>query len=659
MSLMKRLTATLLCNLKRLKRDEQGAVTILYGLAFIAVLLVGGAAIDYSYEVQVKYQLDLAADAGAIAASQYWAQAAAAIQSGATSSSSSAACSDYSRTVTAAQAAGVAAFNAQAASLAGSATPTVTVTPTPSVASCGVSSSGAAASASAVAAVTYATTLNTFFMKIAGEKTVSVGNTSKATIQLSPYANVYLVIDTSASMTVGSTPGDIQLVSNWVFKYGCSGQGLLAKVFDTCPSKQPATANGHDTAPCGFACHEEGSLTPADMQNGLNVAASVGATTRFDVMKLALTNDPSNQYSTTWSRYSSFGEGLLPHIRDKYDNPQSTTNLNTFSYYLYGFNTDIGTNTENDETTPTACTSTCSQLGIASVANANKTTIANAINQQLSAGFGTHLNDIVLPALAATGPTATHSYPIVGVAGNGASAAAPLKFIIMITDGLHSNRNNNWNGTRTGNICSLWSAASNTKEYGTSIASVTVDECAPDTGNPMTSSTLQIWGTSTQNGGYDYTQFYNYNGCTGAYGCPWGGSASVGIAAPIDIDQSQNYPTGQNLGNCQKIRNNGVILAILETPYVPLTGQSPQVRPYENTVQSTIYPKGPNPSVPYPLGPNYPASASAVSGALFNCASVDSSGNAYYYRADTSDEIASGFISLFDQFIGNYAHLTQ
>ena len=85
----------------------------------------------------------------------------------------------------------------------------------------------------------------------------------------------------------------------------------------------------------------------------------------------------------------------------------------------------------------------------------------------------------------------------------------------------------------------------------------------------------------------------------------------------------------------------GIILAVLETPYVPLTGQSPKVAPYEKTVRKVIYPGGPN-------------TGSAVSQALSQCAS-----NGYYFQATTASDIATGFLALSDKFIYNTPYLTR
>ena len=105
----------------------------------------------------------------------------------------------------------------------------------------------------------------------------------------------------------------------------------------------------------------------------------------------------------------------------------------------------------------------------------------------------------------------------VGVNGNGTSAASPFKFLILVTDGLQSDRSNNWS-------CTSW--------------------------------------------GSDPAWSYNPT-CYGG------------------------YATSINASQCAQLKANGVILAVLETPYVPLTGQDPNVQPYEKTVRHVIYPAAP------------------------------------------------------------------
>jgi hypothetical protein len=187
--------------------------------------------------------------------------------------------------------------------------------------------------------------------------------------------------------------------------------------------------------------------------------------------------------------------------------------------------------------------------------NMNFNTTNQAI-QAVSPGLDTHMYAALSQLI-----------PQVGSQGDGSSASTPLKFVILITDGLASDRGGNWN-------CGYW-------------------------GND------KAWSWS-------HTCF-----------------------------NSSPYPTTIDLAQCQQIKNNGIILAILETPYVPLTGESPNVAPYEDTVRHVIFPGGPN-------------GGSAVSAALSSCASPQ-----YYFQASTAADIATGFTTLTDKFIYNTPYLKK
>jgi hypothetical protein len=153
----------------------------------------------------------------------------------------------------------------------------------------------------------------------------------------------------------------------------------------------------------------------------------------------------------------------------------------------------------------------------------------------------------------------------VGVNGNGTSAASPYKFLILVTDGLQSDRGNNWG-------CTSWGA--------------------------------------------DPAWSYNPT-CTGG------------------------YATSINTSQCAQLKANGVIVAVLETPYVPLTGQDPNVQPYEKTVRHVIYPGGPN-------------SPSTLSSALSSCASPG-----YYFQASSAAQIATGFATLTDKFVNDTTRIVN
>jgi hypothetical protein len=345
---------------------------------------------------------------------------------------------------------------------------------------------------------------------IGGGTSKTVYGTSQTVIGFSKTMQINLVMDSSASMIVGATTADVTTISNWV-----SAHWTSVKVDDPgpCYNGGSGACGSADNPPCAFACHDEGgSTTAADIATGLTNAHSAGATTRFDVMTSAA------------SQLITYVAGLA----------SSNTLLakNTYVFNVLSFDTSLHTYGASN------MTSTAAQTAVSSV----------------SPGLDTWLSQDM-----------TSLITTIGSSGTGASAASPLKFVILVTDGLQSDRNNNWACTSSG-FDPAWNFS------------------------------------PTCYGGYD---------------------------GPISTTQ------------CQSIKNNGVVLAVLETPYVPLTGQSPDVQPYEKTVRHTIYPGG-------------PSSASTISAALQACASTG-----YYFQATSSSQISTGFLQLTNQFLEHSTYISQ
>jgi Flp pilus assembly protein TadG len=268
-----------------------------------------------------------------------------------------------------------------------------------------------------------------------------------------------------------------------------------------------------DNPPCAFACHDvDAATTSADIALGLTHAHSAGATTRFDVMIAA-------------------AQGLVTHLQTEAAAntrvPQDTVVFNIMS-----FDTSVHSYGSS---------------------NMNYTAALAAVSQ-VSPGLDTWL------------PTDMDQLVTqMGANGNGSSTTSPYKFLILVTDGLQSDRVKDYQG------CS--------QSYD------------------------PAWN-------YAYT----YMSC---------------FVAPISVAQ------------CTQLKNAGIVLAVLETPYVPLTGQDPHYHPYESEARHIIYPGGPN-------------TASAVSAALQSCASPN-----FYFQAVNSSDIATGFTTLTDQFINETTRITN
>ena len=325
-------------------------------------------------------------------------------------------------------------------------------------------------------------------------QTVNVNSTTA--IGFSKNIQLNILLDGSASMIVGATSNDVTLISNWVSHH-----------WNSVKPGDPYPYNGGDNPPCAFACHDiGGSTTSADIVTGLTNAHTAGATTRFDVM-------------------ISAAQQLLSHIQTEITS-NSQYSKNTYMYNVMSFDTTLHSWGSSNMLTTSAATS--------------------AVNQ-VTPGLDTYMST-ALSSLITT----------LGQAGSGVTSSTPLKFLIIVTDGLQSDRNADW-------YCNYWGWDSN----------------------------------------------WNYNVCYGGY------------ATTISATQ------------CNQLKSNGVVVAVLETPYVPLTGQDPNVAPYERVVRSVIYPNGPN-------------GASALSTSLQACAS-----SGYYFQATNSSQIATGFTTLTDKFLAS------
>jgi Flp pilus assembly protein TadG len=691
--------------LARLVGDDRGAVTIIYAILLVTLLAALGAGMDMSDALQIKYQLDLAADAGSVACTETWQSNIEAGAAKATAPGAFTTLEGASNTAATNQA--TASFAAQAGLL--STTP-FSATPAVSIA-VGVTPVD---TPTATCTVSYTATSRNYLMAIVGINSLNVSGASKTTVNLAPFAQIYLILDTSASMMVGSTPTDQGKIANWVAANdtGVGASGSIAQggsasstfacaVFSSCANLPLTFANDNfngsgvfpaqDITPCAFACHEEASSTGAfkvsDMQQGETVAhlPAVGAVTRFDVMQQALVNDTAEiptfcGGSRQVACNPSQTEGLLAYIRDTYETPNTRANLNTFGYNVYGFNYGIN----GDEPSATVFQQDIVDNSQAKITNASNLPAVAATVNSLTIGLDTHLNPpvnsphtAVLPALETlVGSTS---------AGAGGTSENPLKFVIILTDGLNSDRN--WNcGPNNcwyppdpipGSIaqepsidpttyCAMWNAAPPSLDVN--------NNPIPGTGTVQISDGIPAWQGLSSPGNENQCQNANYapgfflgvtpavvgtnttpaRDYTGKLNAPaqylLSGSNSVWYAGPIPVDATGNPSP------CTIMKNNGVTIAVLETPYVPMTGQDPIFFPYEGSVQAVIWPQG-NPMTntsSYPIGPNG-APMSALSQALQSC----SSGPNFYFQAANDQAIATGFQQLFNSFVGQFVHITQ
>ncbi|HEY5006839.1 MAG TPA: TadE/TadG family type IV pilus assembly protein, partial [Caulobacteraceae bacterium] len=244
-----------------------------------------------------------------------------------------------------------------------------------------------------------------------------------ATLQLN------VVMDSSASMMVGSTPANATAIANWVgattvVNEKCGGSKTVIacrhyvnwngvatdQVVDT-PMTQAtlfknADGSNGDNPPCAFACHDETNLTTADMQLGLTRAeAACGGTpcTRFQVM-------------------ISAAQDLVTHVSAEV-NSTAALAKNNYVFNIFSFDDTL----HKYGATNMPCNSSANGGCAAPVAAVNA----------VGLGANTYI-DNTMSTFAGTGTNA------IGANGTGASVASPLKFLLLVTDGLQSDRVQNY-----------------------------------------------------------------------------------------------------------------------------------------------------------------------------------------------------------------------
>ncbi|RWX75512.1 pilus assembly protein [Neorhizobium lilium] len=113
--------------------------------------------------------------------------------------------------------------------------------------------------------VAFNATLPTTFMRVLGREQISVSDAATAQYQTPSFLDFYMLLDNTPSMGVGATPADV------------------AKL-------RAATVNGRNGADkdCAFACHVVSEAGVEDKGSYYNLAKSIGATIRIDVVAEAV-----------------------------------------------------------------------------------------------------------------------------------------------------------------------------------------------------------------------------------------------------------------------------------------------------------------------------------------------------------------------------------
>jgi len=227
---------------KGLVGDRRGAIAILVALLALPLLGLIGLAVDYGSATMAEAKLDVAADAAALLA---------------TTSASNAYLAGAIDPIGTAEAAATARFNAQAANQPGVAISSLSVS---------VQQTGTVF----VSNISYKGSITTTLGRIYGVLSIGVGGRASASLSLSPYIDLQVLMDVSSSMTIAATTSAIaqmnQLTQN-----------------DRPTGNLPGNVSPGEA--CAFACHWNaagGDYYALAQQNNVLL--------RLDVLRSAVSN---------------------------------------------------------------------------------------------------------------------------------------------------------------------------------------------------------------------------------------------------------------------------------------------------------------------------------------------------------------------------------
>jgi Flp pilus assembly protein TadG len=285
----------------RFRRDENGAMAMMMGLAAVPLIFAVGAGVDYGSANMVKSKLDAIADTAALSAVDHLA---------------------ISGTAANAQATAQSNFSAQAVNIANLSISNVTATVTDSA-------------TARTAVVNYTATKTNLFMGIFGTPTMTLTGSSTAQAGLTTNINFYLLLDNSPSMNIAATSA-----------------GITTMVAHT-------SAQGG----CAFACHEsypaaDNLGNPGGVDN-YTLAQQLGVVTRMQNLASAtqsLTSTASSMEGPASQRYQmaiyTFANSGLNTIQSLTSNlataQTAAANINVMEVYSNNWLTKTSNNSDTD-----------------------------------------------------------------------------------------------------------------------------------------------------------------------------------------------------------------------------------------------------------------------------------------------------------------------
>ncbi len=375
---------------------RSGAVAVIFAFALIPIMMLVGLAIDFGWVLQAKSDLDLTADAAALAAVR-------------TAAAGYAATQTQDTYLAEAQLAALQWWNAQAGSV-----PEVTASTCSPV----ITQTGQTIKVT----IKYTAQVYEVLPKIfnwvnpnTGANNANIANSSTASITVQAFGTIDFLLDNTSSMMLPASDSELlklqakeqtwlassanrNLVGGNPIGWNSNGSGYGVGDYPL-----PATGNY-----CAFACHWESSSTSTNPTDFYGLARQAGEQLRFDVVQSA-TVTAIQTMETLEQTNGQLSVGIFAF---------GGANMTSPSYL-----TTIFAEAPLDPTVNGV--STKSAGGAAAIA-ALQTISPPATGDSANTNIGTALSD----TLAITGP-----------GGTGNTAASPLKSLILVTDGVEDDTN--------------------------------------------------------------------------------------------------------------------------------------------------------------------------------------------------------------------------
>jgi Flp pilus assembly protein TadG len=421
----------MIAHIRQFVRDRRGAIAIIFGISLVPMAMLVALSIDFSFYVQARAQISLAADAAATHAIRAATETYTAEINQNPPLSAATAIADADA---AGETAGTAWFWAQlgtlpTASVTGANDPNVTVQSNTNLSPTNP--------AGFTATVAYTGTYPPFFDPLFSSTSNWTITGTAGALSTYSYVEILLLLDNSGSMDIGATPNDILKLEdhsvclpnsvNWTGINGMGAYDQSNPALDIdmtqvahyqaygSPSNISGTCDSGYTgpeSPCGFACH-----TDANNNDLYGIAREYGVRLRSDVV-------------------TSAAENVISSMEANEQAPGQ------FSVGVYQFNSDISplfpTQPQTGTTNQEASSDLAGALSAVDAIDYYKNPTA-AVPILPNVGYACCETDFpvaVKDLLAGTYSNGVRFGSAITAAGSGNTPATPQKDIFIVTDGM-------------------------------------------------------------------------------------------------------------------------------------------------------------------------------------------------------------------------------